>query len=74
MSDEIKKLVLSKLADEQITNSGFDIEQITQDYLSRITMDRQLDSLLRTETIEDPPNFDPGWVKWIYFQSVSSAS
>jgi hypothetical protein len=51
------------LEDEQITNSGFDLEQITQDYLGRVEMDRQLDRLLKTETIEDPPSFDPGWAE-----------
>lgn len=63
MTEEIKKFVLSKLEDEQITNSGFDLDQITQDYLGRVEMDRQLDQLLKTVTIEDPPSFDPGWAE-----------
>ena len=63
MTEEIKKFVLSKLTDEQITNSGFDLDQITQDYLGRVEMDRQLDQLLKTETIEDPPSFDPRWAE-----------
>lgn len=61
MTDETRKFVLSKLTEEGITNSGFNLDEVSQDFVSRLEMDNQLDSLLETTTIDDPPNFDPRW-------------
>lgn len=61
MADETRKYVLSRLTEAGITDSGFSIDEVSQDLVSRLKMDSQLNSLLKESAIDDPPNFDPRW-------------